>query len=110
MKRTTITLTDSQQRAIAELIGGESRFEAALREVVGRLGLPGLPRTEAGAVRMLIDFGWQQVNEVSLELGYQEMAEWYNNDPETKAIHRELRRRQARRLARHDAEEREVEA
>jgi 8-oxo-dGTP pyrophosphatase MutT (NUDIX family) len=107
MKRTTISLTDDQQRAIAELMQKESPLEAALREVVERLGLPERPRTESAVVRMLIDFGWRQINEVRLELGYEEFAEWYNNDPETKAIDRELRRRRTERLRR---EERQVDA
>jgi 8-oxo-dGTP pyrophosphatase MutT (NUDIX family) len=104
MKRTTVTLSDELQEAIAELMQGESRFEAALREVIERLGLPGRPRTEAGVVRMLIDFGWRQVSEVSLELGYQEMAEWYNDDAERKAIDAVLDRDYAERVAREEQE------
>jgi 8-oxo-dGTP pyrophosphatase MutT (NUDIX family) len=104
MKRTTISLTDEQQRAIEELMQDESPLEAALREVVERLGLPERPKTESGVVRMLIDFGIQQVNEVTLEIGYSEMAEWYNNDPETKAIHEVLHRDYVARLAREEQE------
>jgi hypothetical protein len=110
MKRTTISLTEQQQRAIAELMQDESPLEAALREVVDRLGLPERPRTESGVVRMLIDFGWRQINEVNLELGYEEMAEWYNNDSERKAIRRERRRRRAERLSQEERAEQEVDA
>jgi hypothetical protein len=110
MKRTTISLTEEQQRAIAELMQQESPLEAALREVVERLGLPERPKTESGVVRMLIDFGWQQVNEVSLELGYQEFAEWYKNDPETQAVNHALRRRRTDRLMREAHKEQEVDA
>jgi hypothetical protein len=110
MKRTTITLTDELQQAIAVLMREASPLEGALREMIERHGLAEPPRTEAGVVRMLLDIGWRQVNEVSLELGYQEMAEWYNDDPETKAIRRELDRRRTRRLARYEARDREVDA
>ncbi|HEX6467834.1 MAG TPA: hypothetical protein VF069_01965 [Streptosporangiaceae bacterium] len=104
MKRTTITLTDAQHEAIAELMRGDSRLDAALGEVVERLGLSERPRSEAGVVRMLIDFAWHQVNEVSLELGYQEMAEWYNDDPERKAIDEVLDRDFKERLVREEQE------
>jgi hypothetical protein len=104
MKRTTISLTDDQQRAIEELMQDESPLEAALAEVVERLSLPERPRTESGVVRMLIDFGIHQVNEVTLEIGYSEMAEWYNNDPERKAIDAVLHRDYVARLAREEQE------
>ncbi|HEY7483989.1 MAG TPA: hypothetical protein VH912_05950 [Streptosporangiaceae bacterium] len=104
MKRTTISLTDEQQRVIGELMReqGESPLEAALAEVVERLDLPERPRTESGVVRMLIDFGIHQVNEVSLEIGYNHMAEWYNNDPERIAIDEVLDREYAERVAREE--------
>jgi hypothetical protein len=104
MKRTTVTLTDELQQAIAALMREESPLEAALRQLIERHGLAGRPRTEAGVERMLIDVGWRQVNEVSLELGYQEMAEWYNADPETKAIAQVLDRDYRARLAREEQE------
>jgi hypothetical protein len=104
MKRTTISLTDEQLRAIAELMQDDSPLEAAVREVVERLELPERPRTESGVVRMLIDFGIQQVSEVSLELGYSEMAEWYNNDPEAKSIDEVLHREYVAWLAREEQE------
>ena len=53
---------------------------------------------------MLIDFGIRQVNEVSLELGYSEMAGWYNNDSERKAIDEVLDRDYVARLAREEQE------
>lgn len=86
MKRTTVTLTDEQERAI-EALSLPGAFQDAARAWAAARGieLSDSP-TEAALVRVLIDAGVEHLRGPALDIGYTELAEIYLEEGMTSEI------------------------
>lgn len=80
MKRTTITLTDDQQRALAAF-ARPGAYQDAVRAWAAQRGiqLGGSP-AEAALVRVLIDAGIDHFRDQSADLVYRELAVVYQEE------------------------------
>jgi hypothetical protein len=77
MKRTTVTLTEKQERALAEL-ARPGPFQDAIRAWSRERGIDlGDSPAEAALVRVLIDAGIDRIREPALDVGYAELATVY---------------------------------
>lgn len=77
MKRTTVTLTDQQERALDTLALPGALQDAARAWAAERgIDLSDSP-AEAALVRVLIDAGVEHLRGPALDVGYTELAEFY---------------------------------
>jgi hypothetical protein len=77
MKRTTVTLTDAQERALATF-GRPGPFRDTVRDWAAEHGIElGDSPAEAALVRVLIDAGIDRLRQTALDVGYAELADIY---------------------------------
>ena len=100
-RRTTVTLTDREESALA-IFEDKSRAEWTLLQMIA--AEHGLDLTESSSeatiMRVLMAAGLQQLRDRVLDRGYAHMAELYEQDEDLKAERREFLRRYADRVDR----------
>ncbi|WP_343709565.1 hypothetical protein [Mycobacterium sp.] len=94
-KRVSLILKDSDEAAIAPYLReGSASFEV-LRQWASQRGESGI-KSEAGALRALLQAGAEALRERVLDAGYAELASEFNSEPAS-AERRAARDRYARR-------------
>lgn len=79
-KRTTVTLTDQDERTVQTFADPDRPEGALLIEAARELGVPlGPGASEATVIRALIAAGATALREQALERGYEELAELYED-------------------------------